>query len=68
VITSAEYVERAVSLGTAAPEGECPSCDRYFWEPVNAGEDPRWLIFPRHKASNRCQSGERPHCTCDTCF
>jgi hypothetical protein len=23
---------------------------------------------PRHKASDYCMSGRRPHCTCDTCF
>lgn len=23
---------------------------------------------PSHAASPRCQSGKRPHCTCDTCF
>lgn len=28
-----------------------------------------WLgIMPSHTASLRCQSGKRPHCTCDTCF
>lgn len=25
-------------------------------------------IAPSHKASDRCMSGKRPHCTCDTCF
>lgn len=25
-------------------------------------------IGPRHKASDFCRSGKRPHCTCDTCF
>ena len=23
---------------------------------------------PRHNASVHCESGKRPHCTCDTCF
>ncbi len=23
---------------------------------------------PRHRASSRCESGGRPHCTCDVCF
>lgn len=23
---------------------------------------------PGHRASNYCRSGQRPHCTCDTCF
>jgi hypothetical protein len=38
------------------PFGECPSCDRY-------GQH-----GPSHDASPRCESGSRPHCTCDTCF
>ena len=25
-------------------------------------------FFPRHQASERCRSGKRNHCTCDTCF
>lgn len=23
---------------------------------------------PRHEASDRCESGRRPHCSCDACF
>ena len=23
---------------------------------------------PSHHASSSCQSGKRPHCTCDTCY
>lgn len=23
---------------------------------------------PRYNPSERCESGKRPHCTCDTCF
>jgi hypothetical protein len=25
-------------------------------------------IMPPHDASNRCESGRRSHCSCDTCF
>lgn len=25
-------------------------------------------MYPPHDASPRCESGKRPHCTCDTCF
>lgn len=25
-------------------------------------------FYPNHKASTRCESGGRNHCTCDTCF
>lgn len=30
----------------------------------------RWMARggPDHDPSPRCQSGKRPHCTCDTCF
>lgn len=40
------------------PKGECAYCDEY-------GDDPN---MPYHDASPRCESGKRPHCTCDTCF
>jgi hypothetical protein len=29
---------------------------------------PAFGFAPSHKASERCMSGKRPHCTCDTCF
>jgi hypothetical protein len=38
--------------------GECAYCDEW-------GDDPN---MPYHEASTRCESGKRPHCTCDTCF
>jgi len=38
--------------------GECSYCDKW-------GDDP---MMPSHTASARCESGRRPHCTCDTCF
>jgi hypothetical protein len=38
------------------PLGQCPSCDR---------DGPEG---PSHDASPHCESGSRPHCTCDTCF
>lgn len=25
-------------------------------------------FFPRHVAGSNCESGKRPHCTCDLCF
>jgi len=25
-------------------------------------------FFPSHKASPRCESGKRAHCSCSTCF
>jgi hypothetical protein len=37
--------------------GKCKSCD---------GETNDF--HPPHDASNRCESGKRSHCSCDTCF
>lgn len=38
--------------------GDCAYCDKYRGT----------TMFPSHQASERCESGKRPHCTCDTCF
>lgn len=41
---------------------DCDGCRKFY-------DHPRLDPFaPRHKASSRCQSGGRPHCTCDICF
>lgn len=42
------------------PAGECPYCDR---ERAN-----NTTFHPAHDASDRCESGKHPHCSCDTCF
>lgn len=34
----------------------CTTCEQYG------------LHGPSHDASDRCESGKRPHCSCDTCF
>lgn len=39
------------------PKGECAYCDR------EKGE-----FHPSHDASSTCESGKRPHCTCDSCW
>lgn len=39
------------------PAGECRYCD-----------ENRGGFHPPHDPSPRCDSGKRPHCTCDTCF
>jgi len=52
--------ERLTLTGSRAPVGECPTCDRAR----ETGE----RFMPRHTASARCRSGQRNHCTCDTCF
>jgi hypothetical protein len=43
-----------------ASPGECPFCDR---ERARGN-----MTHPSHDASDRCESGKRPHCTCDTCW
>lgn len=40
--------------------GECIYCDREQ-EVGNA-------FHPPHDASERCESGRNPHCSCDVCF
>lgn len=41
---------------------ECEYCKKYNKPP------PAIVMCPSHEASERCQSGKRNHCTCDTCF
>jgi hypothetical protein len=43
---------------------DCPGCQERY----NSASMPADVFAPRHKASTRCQSGKRNHCTCDTCF
>lgn len=40
------------------PPGECAYCDAHRLD----------LMMPYHTPSARCESGKRPHCTCDICF
>lgn len=47
---------------------DCPSCQRDFIPRLKAGASFSDIFAPNHKASERCKSGRRPHCTCDTCF
>lgn len=57
VLTPAEIASRETRL---EPVGECAGCDR-----IREGNE---MHFPRHAPSSRCESGSRPHCTCDTCW
>lgn len=43
-----------------AEPGECKYCD----ELRERGE----TFHPSHDASRNCESGRRPHCSCDCCF
>jgi hypothetical protein len=40
------------------PVGECAYCDANRSDPM----------MPSHTPSDRCESGKRPHCTCDLCY
>ena len=54
------------SLG--ALDVECPTCQREFLPKVKAGVLLSNIFAPHHAASRGCESGKRPHCTCDVCF
>jgi len=43
---------------------DCPSCQEFYRSPGM----PSNVFAPRHTMSDHCKSGQRPHCTCDTCF
>ena len=61
--TIEERIFRAYRAGQFA-EG-CLTCD----SAVKRWRDTRAEPFlESHTPSSRCQSGKRPHCTCDTCF
>ena len=51
-------ITRMEKLGLLDPN--CLGCAEQYANP-NA-------MAPSHKASERCESGKRPHCTCDVCF
>lgn len=40
------------------PPGQCAYCDQHRNDPM----------MPSHTPSAACESGKRPHCTCDTCY
>jgi hypothetical protein len=56
--TKEQRIERQEREGTIVRD--CAGCQVFFDNPDAMG--------PSHKASDRCESGKRSHCTCDTCF
>jgi len=66
------YVQetRYAQVGRMEREGDldpmCAMCRDEFYSRTDTM--PCDVFAPRHKASSRCESGKRPHCTCDTCF
>lgn len=62
---ASKYVEQALALRKGSRRhklefGQCAYCDREREAGVS--------FHPSHDASERCESGKHPHCTCDTCF
>lgn len=56
-----DTIARAEREGWMVPG--CLGCGSKY-----AAEDPLKVFGPPHKASTNCESGARPHCTCDVCF
>ena len=63
--TPSDTVKDWESRGWLVPG--CGGCAE-FYDAAFRGKDPRDVFAPSHIASRRCESGRRPHCTCDTCF
>ena len=60
--TREEAIERWEGQGLLVKD--CPGCKEYY----EFNGKPADLMAPRHSPSIQCQSGKRPHCTCDACF
>jgi len=62
--TLEELIARLEQQGDLDPN--CRMCQNIFYPAYNSGVT---IVFaPRHKPSDRCESGKHPHCTCDSCF
>ncbi len=67
--TPNQLFKRLESIGYLDPN--CKSCQEIFYSEIfySAYKIGMSIIFaPPHKPSDRCESGKRPHCTCDICF
>lgn len=60
--TREQMIARWERMGALDPD--CPGCREWY---ISA-RMPSEVFAPGHRASQRCQSGKHPHCTCDTCF
>ena len=57
-------IQRLEAMGCLDPA--CSTCVRVHYPAVRrTGLLP---FAPPHQPSPRCESGQHPHCTCDTCF
>lgn len=61
-------IQRLEALGFLDPS--CPSCQKYEYPFLRDEWQPGMSrpMSPSHKPSPHCESGKRPHCTCDLCF
>lgn len=62
--TREQAIKQMESSGLLDPD--CTFCQREIYARTDVM--PYNVFCPSHKASSRCQSGKRAHCTCDTCF
>lgn len=46
----------------------CKFCQEHFMPQLKIGRRLPDIYAPPHKPSTHCESGKKPHCTCDTCF
>lgn len=60
--TKEEQIARWEKEGWILPD--CAGCKEFYTHPAG----PISTFAPRHKASERCESGKRAHCTCAVCF
>jgi hypothetical protein len=63
VETVEQRIARYEEGGTLDPK--CGGCTEHYAAIRRTGE---MAFAPRHKASQRCESGRRNHCSCSTCF
>jgi len=56
-------IQQLEAAGDIDPD--CPACMEAYISIRRTGSRP---FAPRHKASPRCQCGQRPHCSCSTCW
>jgi len=68
ITTRDEKIAQLESIGHLDPT--CRTCQADFypfyrerWAPGMSGP-----FAPSHQPSRNCESGKRPHCTCDVCF
>jgi hypothetical protein len=62
--TREEALARMEASGLLDPT--CSTCREEVYSRTD--KMPFDVFMPNHKASSRCRSGHRNHCTCDTCF